>query len=729
MSTSTNEASNLAEAGLREKRLPRKMREVQNKAPAPQQITAEQILREAHEMQFEKQAAPPRQQISDPEELRMYKLRKRKNFENTLRRNRMSIGVWLRYATWEESQKEFERSRSIFERLLDIDYQSASVWLKYAEMEMRNKFIHRARNVWDRAVQLLPRVDQLWFKYALMEENLSNFEGARRIFERWMKWNPGHKAWMSYIALEQRSVGSKADKLHRCRLIYDRYIAQHATETAFVQYAEWEYRQSGSVEFTRRIYETGMREMEHDGDEALSVTFYESFAKFEIACKEYDRARTIYQYALDHVARHRVHALFEEYMLFEKRYGSRARIDDVITRKKRLQYEEALARTPCDYDMWFDYIKLEEQNVLHAMARDDNADADGGDVRKDEGRWNVIRELYERAVSHEPPIDTDKRYWRRYIYLWIKYAMFEELQCKHMARARAVFSQCLQRIPHTHFTFGKLWIMAAEFELRRHDISAMRRIFGASIGKCPKQNVFNAYIGIEYQLGEFDRCRRIYEKYLELFPTRSKAWSDYASLEDKLQEYERAAAIYELGVQQTVLDEPQTLWSNYIEFEVRHRHYTRVRELFQRLLSKTKHVRVWINYAQFEAQINEPILARNIFKSADTHFKQQCQQSQDMVDIEQRAILLESWLQFESFWGNETQQNEIKSKQPIQIKKRRPIETADGSHAGYEEYYHYQFPDDEKQKDSFQTLLQKAKAWKMGQNDGVNEETVQQPAS
>lgn len=79
----------MADTGLREKRLPRRAKEVQNKAPAPQQITAEQILREAHEMQFEKEAAPPRQQITDPEELRMYKLRKRKNFENTLRRNRM----------------------------------------------------------------------------------------------------------------------------------------------------------------------------------------------------------------------------------------------------------------------------------------------------------------------------------------------------------------------------------------------------------------------------------------------------------------------------------------------------------------------------------------------------------------------------------------------------------------------------------------------------------------
>ena len=122
---------------------------------------------------------------------------------------------------------------------MDIDYQSPSVWLKYSEMEMRNRFINRARNVWDRAVQLLPRIDQLWFKYALMEENLGNFEGARRIFERWMKWNPPEKAWMSYIALENRTIGSKQDKIHRCRQIYDRFIDKHGDENAFIKYAEW----------------------------------------------------------------------------------------------------------------------------------------------------------------------------------------------------------------------------------------------------------------------------------------------------------------------------------------------------------------------------------------------------------------------------------------------------------------------------------------------------------
>lgn len=37
-----------------------------------------------------------------------------------------------------------------------------------------------------------------------------------------------------------------------------------------------------------------------------------------------------------------------------------------------------------------------------------------------------IRDVYERAVSNIPPIP-DKRYWRRYLYLWLNYTCYEEL--------------------------------------------------------------------------------------------------------------------------------------------------------------------------------------------------------------------------------------------------------------------------------------------------------------
>lgn len=77
-------------------RLPRTTR-VKDKQPAETQITAEQILRTAKELQLEDEFKPPKQTITDPQELAEYRLRKRKEFEDTLRRvGRFNINIWVK---------------------------------------------------------------------------------------------------------------------------------------------------------------------------------------------------------------------------------------------------------------------------------------------------------------------------------------------------------------------------------------------------------------------------------------------------------------------------------------------------------------------------------------------------------------------------------------------------------------------------------------------------------
>ncbi|PIK60198.1 putative crooked neck-like protein 1-like [Apostichopus japonicus] len=196
-----------------------KVAKVKNKMPAEMQITAEQILREAKERELEAVPAPPKQKITDPEELQEYKLRKRKEFEDNLRKNRSVMGNWIKYAAWEDSQNEIDRARSIYERALDVDHRNITIWLKYAEMEMKHKQVNHARNIWDRAVTILPRANQFWYKYTYMEEMLGNIAGARQAFERWMQWEPEEQAWLSYIKMELRYK-----ETDRAREVYERYI-------------------------------------------------------------------------------------------------------------------------------------------------------------------------------------------------------------------------------------------------------------------------------------------------------------------------------------------------------------------------------------------------------------------------------------------------------------------------------------------------------------------------
>jgi crooked neck len=90
------------------------------KAAAPIQITAEQLLREAYERQ-DVAPARPKHAILDLEELQEYQGRQRKDFENKLRRNRLRMGEWLRYANWELEQKEFARYK-IYSLLSETNY-------------------------------------------------------------------------------------------------------------------------------------------------------------------------------------------------------------------------------------------------------------------------------------------------------------------------------------------------------------------------------------------------------------------------------------------------------------------------------------------------------------------------------------------------------------------------------------------------------------------------------
>lgn len=48
---------------------------------------------------------------ADPHELEEYRLSKRKEFEDAVRRMRWNPKVWMKYATWEEQQKDFRRAR------------------------------------------------------------------------------------------------------------------------------------------------------------------------------------------------------------------------------------------------------------------------------------------------------------------------------------------------------------------------------------------------------------------------------------------------------------------------------------------------------------------------------------------------------------------------------------------------------------------------------------------
>lgn len=240
-------------------------------------------------------------------------------------------------------------------------------------------------------------------------------------------------------------------------------------------------------------------------------------------------------------------------------------------------------------------------------------------------------------------------------------------------------------------------------------------------------------------LGEVDRARTLYSKLVEWCPESCSAWSRFAGLEASLGETARARAVLELAVAQPALDAPEVLWRHYIDFEIARRKRRRARALYERLLERTGHVKVWLSFAAFEeaalpeksgddddesdsdddggdgdgnendqpsldAPDDESLLAREA--RARTVFERAFRSLRDeSPDLKEEAVaVLEAWRALEarasaaaaaSSSGEEEKKAtaarsaRVEAKFPRRIKRKRVA--ADGSGA-MEEYYDYLFP-------------------------------------
>lgn len=76
-----------------------------------------------------------------------------------------------------------------------------------------------------------------------------------------------------------------------------------------------------------------------------------------------------------------------------------------------------------------------------------------------------------------------------------------------MVWLRAKASRRCAFLDHVHAAL-QVWVLAAQHEIRQLHLDKARTILGTALGMCPKHKVFKAYIEIELQLGNIERCRK-----------------------------------------------------------------------------------------------------------------------------------------------------------------------------------------------------------------------------
>jgi crooked neck len=463
--------------------------QVKNKAPSTRQITAEQLLREATDAPAREKASLTRE-FRDEGDLNQYRMMKRKEFEDSLRRHRHSVPTWIKYAKWEEAQGEFRRVRSIYERALQVDYQNVSIWLKYIEMEISNKFVNHARALYDRVVSILPKVHQFWFRYAYMEERLENYAGARSIYEKWMSWQPDDNAWLQFIKFEER-----CGEIDRARKLFERYIEQEQTEVSFCRYCKFEERQKDFAR-ARSGYDTCIHLLDV---EKLSEDVFIRYSQFETRRGDLAKAGQVLKIGLTKLSDQpeKSKKLYDAYVSFTKQTGSRSEVEHLLNEKKRALYERLIVEEPENLDVCFNYVRMEE---------------DSGDVERS-------REVFERSLA-KVPTKKQKKFWSRYVYLWLFYAQFEELRAKDMERARSVYLTGMKVCEAAGHVFSKLYRNLAAFELRQRNVDAFRECLShaLNVSKGHKRSIVRFWIDIEFKLGNPNEARKIADKCVELNP-------------------------------------------------------------------------------------------------------------------------------------------------------------------------------------------------------------------
>ena len=325
-------------------------------------------------------------------------------------------------------------------------------------------------------------------------------------------------------------------------------------------------------------------------------------------------------------------------MVYNEVVAAERRNRDVM----RVRYEVEVRNNPLNFDCWLAYLELEES-------------ASANKTR--------IRELCRRAVANVPPVP-EKRRWRRYVDLWIFLAGYEE---RHggLAQAREVYQQCLTLIPHDKFSIAHVWLVAAWTEFRHGNPKRARKILARGIRLAPKPKMFRNCIELEMDLGNWNLCRKLFDKYLTWKPQNWECWVKYAEFEGALGETHRARAIFELGISQHEemvhkVESSGRLWDSYIEFEISQGEFERTRKLYERLLWETEqNLTVWIRYARFETQENHSVEhARRVFSRAADCFRIR------KGNEEKLGVLRQNWLDMEASFGELGDVSLVHSKLP-----------------------------------------------------------------
>nr|XP_060620395.1 LOW QUALITY PROTEIN: pre-mRNA-splicing factor SYF1 [Anolis sagrei ordinatus] len=327
--------------------------------------------------------------------------------------------LWVSFAKFYEVNGQIEDARTIFEKATKVNYKQvdelASVWCEYGEMELRHEN-------YDQALRILRKAT------AIPAKKAEYFDSSEPVQNRVYK---SLKVWSMLADLEESLGTFKSTKA-----VYDRILdLRIATPQIIINYGLF-LEEHNYFEESFKAYERGISLFKWPNVYDIWNTYLTKFID-RYAGKKLERARDLFEQALDGCPQKYAKTIYLLYAKLEEEYG--------LARHAMAVYERATqAVQPSEqYDMYNIYIKraAEIYGVTHT------------------------RSIYEKAIE----VLSDEH--AREMCL-----RFADMECKlgEIDRARAIYSYCSQiSDPRTTANFWQTW---KEFEIRHGNEDTIREM-------------------------------------------------------------------------------------------------------------------------------------------------------------------------------------------------------------------------------------------------------------
>lgn len=574
----------------------RKGRTFRDLRASESQITAEQLIAQAQELQKLTGTVrdPSKILLTSATELALYRQNSRKEFEEHVQRSFVDFGGWVRYAKWEEEQEDPERVRKIYERALPHHGEKKEFWRQYAEAEQRIGTPEHARKVLHRATTSLPQCNELWLKYVALEQATHRDDHVRQIFQRWMAMKPDAFVWRLAVQFECYRTHSNAPassggqpianatQEERIRALLKDLVVHHNNAPSWAFYAGVELHSLLHPERSIQVLHTALQALPNANKE---VTLHLLLAEALGAQGNVSEARTTLVRLLELCTRDAQclpevrERVFNALAAFERSTAAAtsatqspleraAQEDALLNAQVRMRYRFIMDSARQQQHQEQQLLTSEEENrresvfdayaslaALEMGSSSSGARPPSGIEASSSSAEDVLR----AAIATQPRNDVEIQQHASLVMALSRWMMWSAGNTTTNGdvneKCKDVLLKELQSFPHVRLHNAALWTETCRAILSCGTADAaqvVRRVLGQAIGQCPDDELFQFYIWMEMEYlrgpDRFDRAREIYKSWLDRFPLRRTTWSSFAAFEFQHHEVDRADTILRMGI-------------------------------------------------------------------------------------------------------------------------------------------------------------------------------------